>query len=602
MKHLLAQGTFLVALAVTPLFAAKTYYVNASIGSNSYDGLSATVSSGNHGPFLTFAHAAPLLDPGDTLTAATGTYNETSAINVVGHGSPTSLVTIQAADPEHPPQIVEPQGSNATAPANSFKILTSDVLLSGINIQGGVYGVYLTAGDSNITLTNCSFTNSYQAGIMMNGTSSALIQNVTIQGCTVVNCGQINQDRSGARNWPHAILGLYADNVTIENCLDHDNYGEGLGPYTGCQNWTISDNTVYDNYSVNIYLDTNIGGMTVQRNFVYCTYKYDPTNIRNRPDAIRIANETAATANPPAAPSNYTVVNNILCGGDSGIHCYNYGSSYVPQGVTQALIANNTIISQTANPNSQAIVFGYTGAPNQNVTIMNNLGYSATAAGAAFNLAGSGITATTNYNQGAPALAYPNVTWSSTTPPAAADYRLTGASPCVNVGTAVGAPTTDYAQNPRDSQPDIGAYEFIATSYANWSAKCFTSAQLSNPAVSGTSAVPQNDGVPNLLKYLYDINPTEIMTSADLSALPQVGTTILNGGLYLTLAFRENASLSGVTVNVQTSSDLVNWQTVTPAFAQSVGLDSVTGDPLMQVGVPASGDSPLFIRLDVTSP
>lgn len=35
----------------------------------------------------------------------------------------------------------------------------------------------------------------------------------------------------------------------------------------------------------------------------------------------------------------------------------------------------------------------------------------------------------------------------------------------------------------------------------------FTTAQLANPAISGSSADPANDGLPNLMKYALDLNP-----------------------------------------------------------------------------------------------
>jgi hypothetical protein len=71
----------------------------------------------------------------------------------------------------------------------------------------------------------------------------------------------------------------------------------------------------------------------------------------------------------------------------------------------------------------------------------------------------------------------------------------------------------------------------------------------------------------------------------------------------LTLTYRQYAYASGVTVHVQTSSDLQTWQTVDPPdLNQQVGNDAVTGDPIMEVGVMATGTDRLFIRLNVTSP
>ena len=112
------------------------------------------------------------------------------------------------------------------------------------------------------------------------------------------------------------------------------------------------------------------------------------------------------------------------------------------------------------------------------------------------------------------------------------------------------------------------------------------------------------DGVPNLLKYLYDIDPTVPISAADRAALPSVGidTTTNPGTKYFTLTYRQYASESGITVNVQTSPDLQTWTTVTPDLSQQIGTDPNTGDSIMEVGVKASGEANQFIRLDVTQP
>jgi len=40
------------------------------------------------------------------------------------------------------------------------------------------------------------------------------------------------------------------------------------------------------------------------------------------------------------------------------------------------------------------------------------------------------------------------------------DYHLQVGSPCIDKGTAVGAPTHDIEGTPRDAAPDMGAYEW----------------------------------------------------------------------------------------------------------------------------------------------
>jgi len=120
------------------------------------------------------------------------------------------------------------------------------------------------------------------------------------------------------------------------------------------------------------------------------------------------------------------------------------------------------------------------------------------------------------------------------------------------------------------------------------------------------SATPQNDGVPNLLKYLYAIDPSRSMTATDRAALPALSLTTNNGIEYLTLTFREYsaAAPNGVVPTLQASSDLVNWAAVPSNlyFSQQMGTDPATGDPIMEMGVEINSSSPQFIRLQVTVP
>jgi len=137
-----------------------------------------------------------------------------------------------------------------------------------------------------------------------------------------------------------------------------------------------------------------------------------------------------------------------------------------------------------------------------------------------------------------------------------------------------------------------------SVSFSSWQSIYFSTQQLNDAAVSGATATPQNDGVPNLLKYFYDINPTRPMTTADRAALPQVSTT-LNGGVeYLTLIYQQNSGLTGVMVSAQNSSDLQTWSPVT---SQQIGTNATTGDYIMEAQVAVTG-AKQFLRLQVTSP
>ena len=137
--------------------------------------------------------------------------------------------------------------------------------------------------------------------------------------------------------------------------------------------------------------------------------------------------------------------------------------------------------------------------------------------------------------------------------------------------------------------------------YQAYALTTFSQWETSHGISSAATAMPFHDGVPNLLKYLFDIDPTVPMVTTDRTALPTVGMINYFGTPYLTLTYRQNPIETGITVNVQTSSDLQTWTTVANPIMIQTGTDSTTGDPMMQVQVPVSGNKE-FIRLNVTMP
>jgi hypothetical protein len=100
------------------------------------------------------------------------------------------------------------------------------------------------------------------------------------------------------------------------------------------------------------------------------------------------------------------------------------------------------------------------------------------------------------------------------------------------------------------------------------------------------------------------MNPTRSVTATDRAALPVVNldTTTTPGTTYLTLKYRQYASRSGITINVQTSPSLLTWTTVVPDITQQTGIDPNTGDPIIEVEVKTNELARDFIRLNVTMP
>lgn len=137
--------------------------------------------------------------------------------------------------------------------------------------------------------------------------------------------------------------------------------------------------------------------------------------------------------------------------------------------------------------------------------------------------------------------------------------------------------------------------------YNNWANAYFPTDQATNLAVSGPSATPQHDGVPNLLKYLCHINPTIPMAAADRAAMPTVGLESSGETKYLTVTYRQNTQASGVVVTMQATDDLmVSWQTVTPDALENLAFDPETGDPIIRMKLDVTTSPQRFVRLNVT--
>jgi hypothetical protein len=144
----------------------------------------------------------------------------------------------------------------------------------------------------------------------------------------------------------------------------------------------------------------------------------------------------------------------------------------------------------------------------------------------------------------------------------------------------------------------------LTETYSQWIGLSFSPQQLStNPALGNQTANPGGDGVTNLLKYLYDINPGTHLGNTDRLGLPVVSLVTVSNVEYLILTYRQSTLTTGITVNVQTTTDLKSWMTVSPPdFVQSGGTDPNTGDPIIEVGVKATSLKEQFIRLNVTQP
>ncbi len=323
--------------------------------------------------------------------------------------------------------------------------------------------------NGGLTLKNCEIRFNWQYALRFNGWKGA-----NVESCDIHHNGLVHFPVTKDINWPHAIIGWDGDDVIVTGSKIHDNYGEGVGPYTACSNWKIINNEVYDNFSVNIYIDTSDGDMLVDSNLVYNTGK-NGTGYKISPDGIRIGNEGADIAKPgdqdfDSTPNiyNVTVTNNIVLGVGPGITAFRYGggSSYLQN----SSISNNTVLAYS----------GYGGAdtdaiyvnPGENVTVANNIVFG----GGRITLGdglGAGIKAQHNLVGDSSKLNTfgANVTVTGTlyggpmftlgTGFKADAYHLNAGSPARDAGVNVPAAPKDFAgiSRPQGNAFDLGAFE-----------------------------------------------------------------------------------------------------------------------------------------------
>ena len=133
------------------------------------------------------------------------------------------------------------------------------------------------------------------------------------------------------------------------------------------------------------------------------------------------------------------------------------------------------------------------------------------------------------------------------------------------------------------------------TSFDLWRMRYFTEAELALPAVSGETAAPDGDRVPNLLKYYLGL-PGRIPAAAD--DLPTGNLLQVAGQFHLAMTYTHDKLATDVDCIAEVSTNLLNWSSG-PSFTQveqtvDLGnLEQITVRDLTPVG----GTQKHFMRL-----
>jgi hypothetical protein len=135
---------------------------------------------------------------------------------------------------------------------------------------------------------------------------------------------------------------------------------------------------------------------------------------------------------------------------------------------------------------------------------------------------------------------------------------------------------------------------FQATTFAGWKQNYFTAEQLNDPTISGDSADPDHDGLPNLLEYAFGLDPTTpSTTNRPYSTLDSN---------YLSLIYTKVLAATDLTYTIEESTDLSNWVTVTPVNEDPVLMDDgfIQTIKASRPRTDAGSAGKLFLRLQVS--
>ncbi len=336
------------------------------------------------------------------------------------------------------------------------------------NYDAGTFGTY----------ENCSFqgnTAATSGGAITNGfTAQTNLKNCMISG---------NSARFGG--------GVFAQNantmVNIEGCTISENSASdnGGGIFMSGGNILNMDNSILEvnvaniGGAVNVLDDTLNSGSAVIRNTIirnnFCNEQAAGLNVSNTDVLLEnvlfavnqnfgagaggaISNNASASTNgaPSTSPIkavNCTFADNVAAIG-GGIAQWTDGTATATLELQNCILANNLLTNYEIEDGTPTVV-----------SLGGNLCTDATLA-----LELTGINDLLNLDP-------------LFVDPTSFDYHLMAGSPCIDNGVATDAPATDLDGNPRDSNPDQGAYEFQSSGTHFAHAQVLPLRLLPNPTV-----------------------------------------------------------------------------------------------------------------------
>jgi hypothetical protein len=129
--------------------------------------------------------------------------------------------------------------------------------------------------------------------------------------------------------------------------------------------------------------------------------------------------------------------------------------------------------------------------------------------------------------------------------------------------------------------------------FEDWREEHFSASEREDPAISGPTADPAGEGVPNLVRYVLGAGPRESLGDRR----PVLAIERSGGEAYLEIGYVRARGLAGVMVELEVSSDLVEWRSAPdlPAVENLGETERLT----YRLNGNAGGDERIFARLRV---
>ena len=354
MRRVVRNGCLAVLLAMAAARVdATTYYV--SVGGD--DGSSGTSIDA---PFQTPQHCADVAVSGDTCVFRGGVFQGAGPIMATTRsGTPGNPITFKAYGSEAPVfRVTSRSGSGYVVHVSAHNW----IVLDGLRIIGGDYGIVLDDGASHSQVLDSDVSRGRFGGIRMGARAS----NNLIKGNRLVDNNRINWPRGSAESgrWGAALsLEEGSDGNLVEGNAVFWNHGQGLAIGVARNN-IVRRNLLADNWDRN--LSFGAGENVADANVIYVSEAAralagGEEENRNDADGIVISLDSGAGS----VASNVQVINNVVVNARSCVRASSGASKAAFRGWT---LSNNTCVG-----NDRGVTLVNTGAGISNLTFQNNI-------------------------------------------------------------------------------------------------------------------------------------------------------------------------------------------------------------------------------------